>query len=120
NSMGFSSPGHIGLDTKMISEGLNRTMLHELQHQVQGLEGFAKGGSPQSSQTSLINALLDTGMSQSEVNSLIAKMSKGGIQGWQLYKNLAGEVEARNAANRFHTGPVYRRATPPWMDEDVP
>ena len=38
----------------------------------------------------------------------------------RLYKNLAGEVEARNVQHRMDWTPEQRRETPPWATEDVP
>ena len=36
------------------------------------------------------------------------------------YRNLAGEVEARNVQTRMDMTPDQRRATPPWETQDVP
>ncbi len=38
----------------------------------------------------------------------------------QAYRNLAGEVEARNVQKRLDWTPEQRRATPPWATQDVP
>jgi len=37
-----------------------------------------------------------------------------------LYRRLAGEVEARNVETRMDWTPEQRRDTPPWHTEDVP
>jgi hypothetical protein len=60
--------------------------LHEQQHHVQDLEGFAGGG----------RAADDA------------------------YARLAGEVEARNVQSRMNMSPQERRATAPWLTQDVP
>ncbi len=46
--------------------------------------------------------------------------SEGGDNTGGEYRNLAGEVEARNAARREAMSPEERAATPPWATEDVP
>lgn len=37
-----------------------------------------------------------------------------------VYKRMAGEVEARNVQKRMNMSADQRKATPPWMTEDVP
>lgn len=63
--------------------------LHELQHDAQGREGFAPGGSYQ-------------------------------VLGPDIYGRLAGEVEARNVQARRKMSQSERRATAPWLTQDVP
>jgi len=71
-------------------EGPRSIMLHELQHPIQDIEGFAKGGSPD---------------------------DFGGFGG---YRRLAGEVEARNVQGRRRMTDEQRRAIPPWVTQDTP
>ena len=40
--------------------------------------------------------------------------------GRDIYRRLAGEVEARNVQTRMNMAPDQRRATPPWETQDVP
>lgn len=42
------------------------------------------------------------------------------LSGRELYKRMAGEVEARNVQKRMDMTPDERRATPPWATQDVP
>lgn len=79
---------------------------HELQHAVQGQEGFAKGASPQSYSDSLWGETHD--------RQELAKRA------YDLYRRTAGEVEARNVQARLRMTPEERRARPPWLTEDVP
>jgi hypothetical protein len=37
-----------------------------------------------------------------------------------VYRRMAGEVEARNVQTRMNMTPEQRRATPPWATQDVP
>lgn len=41
-------------------------------------------------------------------------------QAFQKYRNLSGEVEARNVQTRRNMTPDQRRASPPWETEDTP
>lgn len=68
--------------------------LHEKQHQVQSVEGFAAGGSPGD-------------FASHETPE-------------QAYDRLAGEVEARAVQKRMDLTPAERRGRPPWLDYDVP
>lgn len=68
--------------------------LHELQHGIQQIEGFAPGGNP--------------------------NMFKGTkAEREALYNRLAGEVEARNVQRRLPWTAAARRQTPPWVTEDI-
>lgn len=111
------------------------SLLHELQHAVQQREGFTPGGSPRDA-PGVYNDLAD------EINRLIAQ-SGGNLDRatpevaarvgelrrqirsipsdpQQLYRHLAGEVEARNVQTRAGMSPEERRASPPWQTQDVP
>lgn len=39
---------------------------------------------------------------------------------WDTYHRTSGEVEARNVQTRMNMTPAERRATPPWLTQDVP
>jgi hypothetical protein len=39
---------------------------------------------------------------------------------FDVYRRSAGEVEARNVQSRMNMTPAERRATPPWLTQDVP
>jgi hypothetical protein len=53
-----------------------------------------------------------------EVDFLRQKISDP--SGYEKYKRLAGEVEARNVQSRLNLSPDDRRMLPPWKTEDVP
>jgi hypothetical protein len=100
-------------------------MLHELQHGVQGAEGFAVGGNPatmpsiidlQDEYNNRVTEYMAQGMKLKEA---IAR-AKDDFSQFKLYRNLAGEVEARNVQKRMNMTPDQRRATPPWETQDVP
>lgn len=116
--------------------------LHELQHAVQNREGLAAGGSPFDDDLTsygrqiaqAINAKYEPELDalrragkfdesaaldakrQAEVKAVFDR-DKAGRYG---YEALAGEVEARNVAERYRMTPEQRAATPPWETEDVP
>ena len=74
-----------------------RMALHETQHAIQGLEGFAKGGSPSDMGTYLQVYQPEKYM------SLIGSKDMGKMDEAQrdMYKRLAGEVESRLTENRL-------------------
>ena len=75
-------------------------LLHELQHAIQTIEGFASGGSP----TQFAKNLPDGGFDN----------------GFQNYRRLAGEVEARNTEARQGMNSDQRKATAPNATADTP
>ena len=81
---------------------------HELQHFVQGQEGFARGTNPEAEARRL--AAIMGGRDDLVMSNVADKM----------YHRNAGEVEARNVQNRLYLTPEQRRAAPPWMTQDVP
>ena len=78
--------------------------VHELQHNVQGREGFAPGSGPEE----IWQAAMDSG------NPITPE------EAFDIYRRLAGEVEARNVQSRMTMNAAERRATPPWETQDVP
>ncbi len=90
--------------------------LHETQHAIQDIEGFAKGGAPKEA---------PTGIAATPVQEIAA---------FNNYKKLAGEVESRTVEHRYgvdqlqqvpelaarllNKSPIYSQ--PPWLSEDVP
>jgi len=121
--------------------------LHEMQHGIQAREGFAPGGNPADFTRDLKRVLRDYNDQITEINSRlkaasgtprynelmelrqelvneihkiegphgIGAMEKGHAQ----YKNLPGEVEARNVQYRMDLTPEQRRALPPWLSEQT-
>lgn len=76
------------------------TTLHEVQHAIQGIENFARGGQPKGGNT------------KEEIERAL-----------RSYRSLSGEVESRNVEDRYgvdqrfpHMG-VYK--IPPWETEDT-
>lgn len=96
--------------------------LHEMQHAVQNKEGFLPGSNPN-----------NTGLSKKQLTDV----AKNVIPEWSklpkdhkdalleqikyiVYKQHAGEVEARNVETRRTMTPEERLAKPPWQTEDTP
>jgi hypothetical protein len=119
------------------------TMIHEQQHQIQGIEGFAQGGSPSSlgipwaQQTEQAKRIYEDSL-QSYGDPLLAELFTGEkLKPWESltkieripyieqaqiknYTRLAGEAEARAAEKRMNLTPAQRRATFPEESYDVP
>ena len=106
---------------------------HEIQHAIQNIEGFAKGGSPRlvrgevkkrfDEVTKQIRQLRAEGK-KDEAKALIEK-NRGLYNAYQKnddfnsYKSLAGEVEARNVSARLNMTPEERRKSLAESTEDV-
>ena len=112
---------------------MNSILNHEIQHVIQDIEGFAKGGSPRlvrgevkkklNEVTEQIRQLRAEGK-EDEAKALIEK-NRGLYNAYQKnddynsYKSLAGEVEARNVSARMNMTPEERRKTLAESTEDV-
>lgn len=112
---------------------MNGILNHEIQHVIQDIEGFAKGGSPRlvrgevkkklNEVTKQIRQLRAEGK-EDEAKALIEK-NRGLYNAYQKnddynsYKSLSGEVEARNVSARLNMTPEERRKTLAESTEDV-
>lgn len=112
---------------------MNSILNHEIQHAIQDIEGFAKGGSPRlvrgevkkrfDEVTKQIKKLREEGK-EDEAKALIEK-NRGLYNAYQKnddynsYKSLAGEVEARNVSARLNMTTEERRKTLAESTEDV-
>lgn len=89
------------LDTSLRGDARSDTLMHEIQHAIQAQEGFARGSNPS---------------------------YWAGEEFGRMYRNTAGEIEARDAAARRQLTAEERRATPPdtgdentvFIEEDLP
>lgn len=112
---------------------MNGILNHEIQHVIQDIEGFAKGGSPRlvrgevkkrfDEVTKQIKQLRAEGK-EDDAKALIEK-NRGLYNAYQKnddfnsYKSLAGEVEARNVSARLNMTPEERRKSLAESTEDV-
>ena len=112
---------------------MNDILNHEIQHAIQGIEGFATGGSPTTIRgevkkrfnevTKQIKQLRAEGK-EDEAKALIEK-NRGLYNAYMKnddfnsYKSLAGEVEARNVQKRMNMTPEERRKSLAESTEDV-
>lgn len=112
---------------------MNDILNHEIQHAIQGIEGFAAGGSPTTIRgevkkrfnevTKQIKQLRAEGK-EDEAKTLIEK-NRGLYNAYMKnddfnsYKSLAGEVEARNVQERMNMTSEERRKTLAESTEDV-
>jgi hypothetical protein len=100
--------------------------LHELQHFVQSREGRPDGGN-------IITSVL-TPQGREMVEQRMVELRRANPElsyddleymaqndvAMDAYRRLAGEVEARNVQTRMDMTPDERRATAPWLTQDVP
>jgi GNAT superfamily N-acetyltransferase len=141
------------LDTDQGVARQRSTAAHELQHFVQGQEGFARGGMvgtiPARDVDPAITRMEDQLRAIKEQQTAIAEQhyARGALPsrdpqwlalkdqfdtlakqrdeiartaGYEGYRRLAGEVEARNVQTRLDMTPGQRLEYAPWETEDVP
>ena len=111
-------------------------MIHEIQHAIQSIENHARGGDPeemltwdharvysQISKLEAAKAMTTDKREQAELDAMIDEFENNLKEDREAaldrYYALAGEVEARNAADRFYRSPSWRLEHPPWETEDV-
>lgn len=112
---------------------MNDILNHEIQHAIQGIEGFATGGSPTTIRGEVKKRFnevtkqikqLRAEDKEDEAKALIEK-NRGLYDAYMKnddfnsYKSLAGEVEARNVQERMNMTPEERRKTLAESTEDV-
>lgn len=124
---------HIYLETQDFESMLD-SLLHEVQHGIQSVEGFAMGGSVKTGDASLpaevvaqikqLNEAADAASLKAEFSE--ARRLRGesdklrAAAGFEQYQRLAGEVESRNVERRRKMTAAERQATPPSATADVP
>lgn len=112
---------------------MNSILNHEIQHAIQSIEGFDRGGSPRlvrgeikkrlAEVTKQIRQLRAEGK-EDEAKAIVEK-NRGLYNAYQAnddyksYKSLAGEVEVRNVQERMNMTPEERRRTLAESTEDV-
>jgi hypothetical protein len=89
--------------------GVNHSvLLHELQHAVQQREGFTPGGTGYGAAHEFPDVASQLGMTdQNAINS-------------EMYRRIAGEVEARDVQSRMNMSDMLRAKTPPYSSQGVP
>lgn len=126
-----TSPGvsHHGINYGKNRLGINpegphpsSTMLHELQHSIQDIEGFAKGTNTVHGSEDILHRLRQSNHPDAPkvYKKAAEKLSKSDEFAWKVYSNHAGEVEARNVQARMNMSPLERRLRPPSTTEDRP
>ena len=130
--------------------GVGGITLHEQQHAVQGIEGFAQGGNrdvghPRADVERMAREayeanqaaskrpptaddllLAELGINPPDVSKPWDSLTPRQQMDWweagrgRAYHHLAGEAEARLVQKRMDLSADERRARPPWLDYDVP
>ena len=100
---------------------LRSSLLHEIQHAIQEIEGFSRGASPSeflggkgkpTKMTETARKMIEGGQVEPDkVQSLRRKIDEA--EAINAYQNVLGEREARNVEARIDMTPEQRRATPP-------
>ena len=134
---GMYSPEGPKIAVRAVPHGLadpKSTAMHEVQHDIQFREGFARGGTPKNASARIYNDFVN------EINSLLpgrgivmdataaarVEAIKEQLRrvpmgdNTEAYRRLAGEVESRTVQKRLPLTAEQRRERPPWLDYDVP
>lgn len=118
--------GKMGFSPQDNPEDLTATALHEIQHGIQWREGFAPGSSPVDHEAKVADALEKMGVlkrsSPTTYEPIVPDAEKQlKSVAYELYKRHAGEVEARNASERY-SNPLTSLLSGkfPLATEDVP
>jgi hypothetical protein len=119
---GRETPAHISL-TAGSEEAARSGLLHEMQHGVQDIEGFAPGADPRAlvpaSKQQIAGLARRTFDAMGGDWSALTPAERKTIERqtrFRVYEKHAGETEARNVQarrNQEHLGP-------PWLSEDIP
>lgn len=126
----YNSPEKIRLAAGMDPELKRSVMLHELQHAVQKREGFARGGQGPAVMDEFFEKLSTRvqqlrrtghGTEADELERLaMAAANKEEDLAPEVYRRLAGEVEALNVEHRMGWPVEWRSTSPPSRTERIP
>jgi hypothetical protein len=116
-AFGSASPDRITLSPKGLADDPRGTMLHEMQHQVQNVEGWPGGSSPEYEGQLMyekhVNDLEDSGVSRPDAMRSANAQQFSGIDN---YLASPGEVEARAVDRRANLTPAERLSRDPNLD----
>ncbi len=123
DGIGGSTDGRMNMTVGIGGKGTS-TAAHEMQHNIQNVEGWASGGSPTAELSMAANSarrrkiqgkpLRESDLPFANVDSRTAADAN------ELYRRLAGEVESRATEARMMMDSAQRRATFPADSYDVP
>ena len=114
----YSETPEVALGIDQVPSEQRRTMLHELQHAVQNIEGFTPG----SSKAFYRDAVRNSQFPQEELSKIDPWMITQGENGiaHQAYQKTAGEVEARNVEARADMLLNELRDFAPYKTQEMP
>jgi hypothetical protein len=104
-------------------------LLHELQHAIQGREGFARGASSQEilplAEDQVTKYLVGLARDRHNIptdklKELLRDTPDPKKLAYEAYRRHAGEVEARAVERRKDYTPLTLKRIPPWISEDIP
>ena len=127
----LGNDGAIQIQESLPSNEALSVILHELQHGIQEIEGFAVGGTPYAMDAIADNlrekqhrlrAFASAGSEDAlhQLKEVDAEVALHGYDAMDAYKRLAGETEARNTQSRQSMTDEQRSATSPDLTADVP
>ena len=106
----------INRNTILEKDKLKKNLIHEIQHAIQEIEGYAQGTNLEAANDALRRKTADLEASTENAEA-IDKLRN--TTGYDYYRNTAGEIEARDAARRRNMDTEARRLAAPDLREDV-
>lgn len=98
--------------------GMINLLLHEPQHAIQRIQGYATGGDPSRAADSVLRLVNEQGDSMSL--DQLGKLAELADNPVKAYRHLAGETEARATEARSAMSEAERRRNPHWKSHDIP
>ncbi len=122
--LGMQMGSMIDIYDKALKKFPESTALHEMNHAVQDIEGFARGGNTHDEASMILKALRERyqkpGSPYEDHNTFAKFVNSKKLSGVPNYKRLSGETESRLAQKRMYYSPEERASIFPPDDMDVP
>lgn len=115
----------IWLDVTRPLELVDSTLVHEIQHAIQDIEGFDSGASPDYVRSRLLTKAVQKvkAASEAEIDDALENynnlINKPDDYFYELYRRVTGEVEAKNVQDRLEMRSEELRKLPPEATERV-
>ena len=143
----FNAKGDMGRGSITLNPNAGEnTLLHEIQHAVQNIEGFPRGNSPEgmliqknqltdlwkphfqrlqrkmaeAETAGRVDEAMDTYNNMAKIMSYIRKQGAVERDPYDAYRRVAGEIEARDTATRMNLTPEQRLSQMPYASQDIP
>jgi len=105
---GIAFPDHIRLENKLSKKEVKSVLLHELQHQVQGKEGFARGGDSSLQQRNYLMSKIRQDINKLELKPSERNMRESIVNDMQIVNKQIDIDRLVDTAHKERPGTPYR------------